>query len=56
MLQDVIDEFDVAQGATHIGVMTFGDNPRVHFNLGEITDVSDIKAALDIIPQRRGGI
>ena len=54
-LQDVLHEFNVTSGATHIGVMTFADDPIVHFNLGDITGFHHISAALDVIPQRRGG-
>ena len=53
-VSNVVSEFEVSADATRVGVMTFGDDPYVHFNLGEKESFVDVQEALNRIGQRRG--
>jgi collagen type VI alpha len=53
-VEHVVDTFDVRPGKTHIGVLTFGTEVRIIFNVGEIRGESELKAAIKGIKQMRG--
>ena len=53
-VNDVISAFDVRAGQTHVGVETFSNNARVHFNMGDITSPEALRKAVNSITQRRG--
>jgi collagen type VI alpha len=53
-VEHVVDTFDVRPGKTHIGVLTFGTDVRVIFNVGQIRGEDELKAAIKAIRQMRG--
>jgi len=53
-VQNVVDLFDVRPTKTRLGVLTFGDKPRIIFQLGNHTNEADMKADIKAIKQMRG--
>jgi len=53
-VQNVVGLFDVRPEKTRIGVLTFGDRPRIIFHLGHHTNEESMKADIKSIKQMRG--
>jgi len=53
-VQNVVGLFDVTTDKTRIGVLTFGDTPRIIFHLGHHRDEAAMNADIKAIKQMRG--
>ena len=53
-VQGIAKTFQVSQNMTHIGVMTFGDNPHHQFHLNDYYNAQTMSDVIADIPQHRG--
>ena len=54
-VEDMTRVFQVGPNMTKIGVVTFGDNPTMEFNLNDYQYESDVLAAIQYVHQITGG-
>jgi collagen type VI alpha len=53
-VENVVGLFSIRPDKTHIGVLTFGDTPRIIFHLGHHSNEQSMKADIKAIKQMRG--
>ena len=54
-VNEVIEGFEIGSDDVQVGVMTFSNNPKIHFHLNAYGDKSSLKAAVSSLPYRGGG-